>query len=140
MAPYLWSASTASTQRAYAVQYAASGPRSKGVSRPAAASSGARRSHSCRAVGLSSGGHSTNRDRAPGRYKTTICHGRLWLESVDEVPEPHEFAALVRFNRGADVYSVAFQERDHAHSAAHRDNNMRAAIIHVLADAAVSML
>ena len=32
------------------------------------------------------------------------------------------------------------REHDHAHSAAHRDNNMRAAIIHVLADAAVSVL
>jgi cation diffusion facilitator family transporter len=63
-----------------------------------------------------------------------------YLESVDEVPEPHEFAALVRLNRGADVYSVAFQEHEHAHSAADRDNNMRAAIIHVLADAAVSIL
>jgi cation diffusion facilitator family transporter len=62
------------------------------------------------------------------------------LESVDEVPEPHEFAALVRLNRGADVYLVAFQEHKHAHGAAHRDNNMRAAIIHVLADAAVSVL
>src|SRR3984893_19199889 len=29
---------------------------------------------------------------------------------------------------------------EHAHGAAHRDNNMRAAIIHVLADAAVSVL
>jgi cation diffusion facilitator family transporter len=46
----------------------------------------------------------------------------------------------VRLNRGADVYSVAFQEHEHAHSAAHRDNNMRAAIIHVLADATVSIL
>jgi len=29
---------------------------------------------------------------------------------------------------------------EHAHAAAHRDNNMRAAVIHVLADAAVSVL
>jgi cation diffusion facilitator family transporter len=29
---------------------------------------------------------------------------------------------------------------DHAHDAAHRDNNLRAAVIHVLADAAVSLL
>ena len=29
---------------------------------------------------------------------------------------------------------------DHAHGAAHRDNNMRAAVVHVLADAAVSVL
>ena len=31
-------------------------------------------------------------------------------------------------------------EHEHVHGAAHRDNNMRAAVIHVLADAAVSML
>ncbi|MGH7247702.1 MAG: CDF family Co(II)/Ni(II) efflux transporter DmeF, partial [Pseudomonadota bacterium] len=31
-------------------------------------------------------------------------------------------------------------EHDHAHDAARRDNNMRAAIVHVLADAAVSLL
>jgi cation diffusion facilitator family transporter len=46
----------------------------------------------------------------------------------------------VRLNGGRDVYSVAFREHEHAHGAAHRDNNMRAAIIHVLADAAVSVL
>jgi cation diffusion facilitator family transporter len=63
-----------------------------------------------------------------------------YLESLDEVPEPHAFAALVRLNHGADVYSVAFREYEHAHGAAHRDNNMRAAIIHVLADTAVSVL
>jgi len=31
-------------------------------------------------------------------------------------------------------------EHEHAHGSAHRDNNMRAAVIHVLADAAVSVL
>ncbi len=31
-------------------------------------------------------------------------------------------------------------DRHHAHAAAHRDNNMRAAIVHVLADATVSLL
>jgi cation diffusion facilitator family transporter len=31
-------------------------------------------------------------------------------------------------------------EHDHPHHAAHRDNNLRAAVVHVLADAAVSML
>jgi len=40
---------------------------------------------------------------------------------------------------------VAFAEHDHdghphGHGTAHRDNNMRAAVIHVLADAAVSVL
>jgi cation diffusion facilitator family transporter len=62
------------------------------------------------------------------------------LESVDEIPEPHAFDAHIRLDHGAEPYSVAFAEHEHAHGAAHRDNNMRAAIIHVLADAAVSML
>ena len=42
--------------------------------------------------------------------------------------------------RGGDIHAVDFDEHEHAHGAAHRDNNMRAAIIHVLADAAVSVL
>jgi cation diffusion facilitator family transporter len=35
---------------------------------------------------------------------------------------------------------VRFEEVHHGHAEAHRDNNMRAAIIHVAADAAVSIL
>jgi len=62
------------------------------------------------------------------------------LESVDEIPEPHAFDARIRLGSGAEPYSVAFAEHEHAHGAAHRDNNMRAAVIHVLADAAVSVL
>jgi cation diffusion facilitator family transporter len=62
-----------------------------------------------------------------------------YLESRDEIPEPHEFVARVSINRGG-TYSVDFREHEHAHGKAHRDNNMRAAVIHVLADAAVSML
>jgi cation diffusion facilitator family transporter len=37
-------------------------------------------------------------------------------------------------------HPVVFEQHEHAHAAAHRDNNMRAAIIHVMADAAVSVL
>jgi cation diffusion facilitator family transporter len=62
------------------------------------------------------------------------------LESIDEIPEPHAFDARLRLDHGAAPYSVAFAEHEHAQGAAHRDNNMRAAIIHVLADAAVSVL
>jgi len=63
-----------------------------------------------------------------------------YLESIDEIPEPHEFDAHVRLAGAAPADAVAFRESEHAHGAAHRDNNMRAAIIHVLADAAVSVL
>jgi cation diffusion facilitator family transporter len=60
-----------------------------------------------------------------------------YLESIDEIPEPHEFAAIVSF--GGKEYSVAFEEHEHAHEKAHRDNNLRAAVLHVIADATVSV-
>ena len=41
---------------------------------------------------------------------------------------------------GADDYSAVFEERHHSHGTTGRDNNLRAAIIHVIADAAVSVL
>ncbi len=63
-----------------------------------------------------------------------------YLESLDEIPEPHVFKINVSLDHGTDSYTVEFEEHDHAHSSAHRDNNMRAAIVHVLADAAVSVL
>ena len=61
-----------------------------------------------------------------------------YLESVEEIPEPHAFTAHVRI--GQHEYPVIFEEHEHAHGSAHRDNNMRAAVIHVIADAAVSVL
>jgi cation diffusion facilitator family transporter len=59
------------------------------------------------------------------------------LESIDEIPEPHAFT--VTLTRGAATASARFAEHAHTHEAAHRDNNMRAAVIHVVADAAVSV-
>jgi hypothetical protein len=56
----------------------------------------------------------------------------LHLESVEEIPEPHAFVAHVRL--GEDNYPVVFDEHEHAHGSAHRDNNMRAAVIHVIAE------
>ncbi|WP_296706364.1 CDF family Co(II)/Ni(II) efflux transporter DmeF [Rhodoblastus sp.] len=61
-----------------------------------------------------------------------------YLESIEEIPEPHEFNARVKL--GAQTYAVAFEEHERAQGAAHRDNNMRAAMVHVIADAAVSVL
>jgi cation diffusion facilitator family transporter len=61
------------------------------------------------------------------------------LVSVDVIPEPHEFNARVVTTSGVD-YRVTFEEHHHGHAGAHRDNNMRAAVIHVVADAAVSIL
>jgi cation diffusion facilitator family transporter len=72
-----------------------------------------------------------------------------YLQSVDEIPEPHEFLAMLRVD--GEEWKIAFEEdghhdahdhhqHSHGSAAAHRDNNMRAAIIHVAADAAVSVL
>jgi len=61
-----------------------------------------------------------------------------YLESVEEIPEPHSFVARLRIGR--NEHSVDFEEHQHAHGRAQRDNNMRAAVIHVIADAAVSVL
>jgi cation diffusion facilitator family transporter len=61
-----------------------------------------------------------------------------FLESVEEIPEPHAFTATVRI--GERTYPVVFEEHEHAHESAARDNNLRAAVVHVIADAAVSVL
>jgi Co/Zn/Cd efflux system component len=61
-----------------------------------------------------------------------------YLESLDEIPEPHAFTACV--DLGGERHDVAFVEHEHAQGSAHRDNNMRSAVVHVLADAAVSLL
>jgi cation diffusion facilitator family transporter len=61
-----------------------------------------------------------------------------FLESVDEIPEPHAFTATLRVD--GQEYRTVFEEHEHAHGSAARDNNLRAAVIHVMADAAVSVL
>ena len=83
----------------------------------------------------------------PGGSRQTFAFAERggFLETVDEIPEPHEFAAEVTIE--GRTTSVAFEERDPAreprdpaHRAASRDNNLRAAIVHVLADATVSAM
>jgi cation diffusion facilitator family transporter len=68
------------------------------------------------------------------------CDG--YLESRGEIPEPHAFLARVRLMQAgqAEMGELAFEEHEHGDGAHHRDNNMRAAVIHVMADAAVSVL
>ena len=82
-----------------------------------------------------------------------------YLQSVEEIPEPHAFVAHVtaegnshrveftEHEHGHDAHGAAHRDnsngaarRDNSNGAAHRDNNMRAAIVHVMADAAVSVL
>jgi cation diffusion facilitator family transporter len=67
-----------------------------------------------------------------------------YLESRDEIPEPHAFRAKIHLVQTSQQHEgeLEFEEHDHeaAHGAHHRDNNMRAAVVHVMADAAVSVL
>lgn len=69
-----------------------------------------------------------------------------YLESFDEIPEPHEFAARLSLARAGleEFHELNFEEHDHGHgepgAKTHRDNNFRAALVHVIADAAVSVL
>ena len=72
------------------------------------------------------------------RQHFTMQHRGDYLESIDEIPEPHAFTAYVRL--AGEYHRVVFEEHEHAHASAHRDNNMRAAVIHVIADATVSVL
>lgn len=58
------------------------------------------------------------------------------LESAEVIPEPHAFT--VQLTVAGEAHSAVFTE--HEASAHARDNNMRSAIIHVVADAMVSVL
>ncbi|MHB1677946.1 MAG: CDF family Co(II)/Ni(II) efflux transporter DmeF [Sulfuriferula sp.] len=90
------------------------------------------------------------------RQRFTFVNHGIYLESTEEIPEPHIFKARVRLHQ--DVYPLVYTEHDHNNHAphhsdghddskgrtpttvAHRDNNLRAAYMHVIADAAVSVL
>jgi cation diffusion facilitator family transporter len=65
-----------------------------------------------------------------------------FLESVDPLPEPHEF--MLNMSIASQTFSVKFEEPTAAghpfNAKMDRDNNMRAAIVHVMADAAVSLM
>ena len=68
--------------------------------------------------------------------------GDCW-ESVEEIPEPHAFELRVEVGTGAAGFATTLhyeEESGHAHGDHHRDHNMRAAFVHVAADAAVSIL
>ena len=65
-------------------------------------------------------------------------HGHAHGHDHDHGEKP----ARIDLSTGALDIELEFEEHDHeaAHVAHHRDNNMRAAVIHVMADAAVSVL
>ena len=73
-----------------------------------------------------------------GRQVFAMADRGGYLESVDAIPEPHAFTAHLQL--AGTTHSMVFEEPAGAHGASHRDNNMRAAIVHVVADAAVSVL
>jgi cation diffusion facilitator family transporter len=70
------------------------------------------------------------------RQRFTMRDRGGFLESAEEIPEPHEFDVVV----GIGTESARCRFAEHGHAAHDRDHNMRAAILHVAADAAVSVL
>ncbi|MFP4895710.1 CDF family Co(II)/Ni(II) efflux transporter DmeF [Paraburkholderia sp. EG304] len=80
--------------------------------------------------------------RPDGTHQTFAFADRGgYLESKEDIPEPHAFRAVVQLPDGE--HHVEFEEHEHDHeaqSAANRDHNIRSAYIHVIADAAVSVL
>ncbi len=66
----------------------------------------------------------------------TFRAGPGYLESLETIPEPHEFTVRL----GIDGAETTHRFTEHDHAATHRDNNMRAAVVHVIADAAVSVM
>ncbi|TPE99973.1 cation transporter [Burkholderia pseudomallei] len=85
--------------------------------------------------------------RADGSHQTfDMAERGDRLESIDAIPEPHAFTAIVRLH--GSEHSLTFVEHEHAHHHGHggskdvtaRDHNIRSAYIHVIADAAVSVL
>ncbi len=65
--------------------------------------------------------------------------GSAWLLSGGDHHHGHEHGRQHRHHHGEE-HAHGAEGHGHGHGAAHRDNNMRAAVIHVLADAAVSVL
>lgn len=66
-----------------------------------------------------------------------------FLESTTDIPEPHGFQVKISLPDGE--YTVDFAEHEHEHEHGEhdvdtRDHNIRAAYVHVMADAAVSVL
>src|SRR5260221_1649956 len=78
------------------------------------------------------------------RKRVTFKARAGYLESHEAIPELHAFLDKLLLQPECQPYEreLEFEEHDHeaAHGAHHRDNNMRAAVIHVIADAAVSVL
>ena len=90
---------------------------------------------------LAAGGVTIETVRPGGARQVFAMAARSgYLELIDNIPEPHDFAVRVSLEHGDDIHTVEFAEHEHAPGAAQRDNNMRSAVVHVLADAAVSVL
>lgn len=94
-------------------------------------------------AGLSANAASVTTIRPDGTRQVFAFAERAgYLESKEEIPEPHAFEAVVRL--AGDEHRIAFEEHAHDHDGAHaatnRDHNIRSAYLHVIADAAVSVL
>lgn len=70
------------------------------------------------------------------RQKFHFVERQGYLESAEDIPEPHAFT--IQLAIAGETHSAVFTEHEAGTHA--RDNNMRSAVIHVVADAMVSVL
>ena len=66
-----------------------------------------------------------------------------FLESIERIAEPHEFVAVVCIDSDPPVFESGFAFSDSAHLDSYpinQDHNFRSAFVHVVGDAAVSVL
>jgi cation diffusion facilitator family transporter len=87
---------------------------------------------------LSEGSITLTTERTDGTRQLFSFKQQLgYLESIQKIAEPHAFKAVITLPQGQ--YSTTFSEY-HDDEVDARDHNIRAAYIHVVADAAVSVL
>jgi cation diffusion facilitator family transporter len=94
------------------------------------------------AVQLAAGNTTVTTERPDGSHQVFAFKQGVgdFLESTRQIPEPHAFKVVLTLPDGR--YPAEFAEHEHhdEHSVDARDHNIRAAYIHVMADAAVSAL
>jgi cation diffusion facilitator family transporter len=92
-------------------------------------------------LNLSEMGVSVTTIRPDGaRQAFSFVRRSSYLESTSEIPEPHAFKAVVVLPTGEHIVDFAEHDHDTEHAVDGRDHNMRAAYVHIIADAAVSVL
>ena len=85
---------------------------------------------------LSGGHHHGGRDHHPARTSSIICRRNSGAHAAPLLSHRE----LPKFHQPGVLHASAASDHDHRHADQHHDNNLRAAFVHVLADALMSVL